>query len=148
MRSKNPRKFLTPEELAEVGAAVAQAEFQTSAELRLVIVRHCLGSLERKAARVFREFGLHKTAGRNGVLILLVTTNREFLIHGGEGIHERVGQAFWEDVRDRLAERFRNGDFAGGLCEAIRTVGGRLAEHFPRRADDRNEVPDEVGYEG
>lgn len=147
MRSSKPSEFLTPEESAQVEAAIRHAESRTSAELRLVIVRHCLGDLERKAARVFRKFGLHETAERNGVLILLVTTNREFLIHGDEGIHERVGQGFWDDIRDRMGRRFREGDFGDGLCEAIRTIGDRLAEQFPRRADDRNELPDEVGYE-
>jgi uncharacterized membrane protein len=146
-RSADPRKFLTPEEARRVTEAVAAAERRTSAEIKVMIVRHCWDDIRRKAAAVFRRSGLELTARRNCAMILLVTTNREFLIHGDRGIHEKVGQGFWDGARDAMAERFRAGDFGAGLVEGVRRIGGKLAEHFPRAADDRNEIPDGVGYE-
>jgi uncharacterized membrane protein len=146
-RSTNPKDFLTEEEARQVTEAVAEAERRTSAELKLVIARHCWASLEEKAAAIFRKQGLDRTAQRNGVLILLVTTNREFLIHGDQGIHEKVGQDFWEEVRDAMAERFRAGEIGDGLAEGIRRIGEALAGHFPWTEDDENELSDEVAYE-
>jgi uncharacterized membrane protein len=146
-RSTNPRAFLSGAESAELAESVAAAERASCAEVKVVLVRRCWGDIRRKAARVFRKLGLHRTQQRNCVMILLVLARGEFLIFGDEGIHEKVGQQFWNDVRDDLAERFREGRFGAGLCEAVRRVGEKLARHFPPRADDRNEVPDEPASE-
>ncbi|HUT37060.1 MAG TPA: TPM domain-containing protein [Planctomycetota bacterium] len=146
-RSSSPDRFLTHTERVQVEAAVAEAELRTSAEVKLVIARYCWSDIRAKAAAVFRKLGLDKTAERNAVLILLVTTNREFLIHGDEGIHQKVGQGFWDDVRGVMEEHFREGRFGEGLAEGIRRIGGKLADHFPRHAEDKNEIPDEVAFE-
>ncbi|MBM4037255.1 MAG: TPM domain-containing protein [Planctomycetes bacterium] len=146
-RSTSPDRFLTHAERVQAEAAVAEAEVRTSAEVKLVIARHCWSGIKAKAAAVFHKLGLDKTAERNAVLVLLVTTNREFLIYGDEGIHQKVGQSFWDDVRDVMAGHFREGRFGEGLAEGIRRIGGKLADHFPDRAEDKNELPDEVAFE-
>ena len=146
-RSNDPRKFLTSEETTQVDAAIEEAETTSSAELKLVIARHCWGSIKRKAAMLFHQHGLDQTEQRNCVLVLLVTTNREFVIYGDQGIHDKVGQEFWDDVRDVVVERFKGGEFGEGLASGIRRIGEKLAEHFPYHADDVDEIPDEVGFE-
>ena len=146
-RSANPKKFLSAEESARVAKAIEEAERRTSAEIKLVIVRHSWGDIKVKAARAFRKMGLDRTELRNCVLIMLVTTNREFLVYGDQGIHEKVGQGFWDDVRSLMAEKFAAGEFAKGLAGAVKRAGEKLAEYFPNRADDRNEISDEVAYE-
>jgi len=146
-RSTNPRSFLTPNQSAAVADAIAAAERRTSAEIKLILVRHCWSDICAKAEHIFRKHGLHNTKARNAVLILLVTTNREFIIYGDQGIHERVGQDFWDDVRDGMAERFRLNQFAEGLCEAVGRIGEKLAAHFPWTETDENEIPDAVDME-
>ena len=143
-RPKSAKRFLSAEEDALVTSAVAEAEKRTSAEIKLVILRHCWKDLREKAAELFTRHGLDRTAQRNCVLILLVTTNREFLICGDKGIDEKVGVGFWEDVRDSMMARFREEDFAGGLVEGVALAGEKLAEHFPCRDGDVNEISDEV----
>lgn len=147
MRSNNPRKFLSPAEKALVEQAITQAELRTSAEIKFVIARYCWSNIRDKAARVFKKFGLHRTGQRNCVLILLVTANREFYICGDRGIHEKAGQAHWDEVRDRMAEKFRQEAFAEGIAEAAGMIGQKLAQYFPRRYDDINEISDEVDYQ-
>jgi len=147
MRSKNPRKFLSPEEAAIVEQAIARAESCTSAQIKFVIARHCWGHIRDKAWRVFKELGLHKTAHRNCVLILLVTTNREFYVYGDRGIHEKVGQAHWDDVCGSMARRFKDDAFAEGLSEGIAMIGEKLAHYFPHRAGDVNEISNAVDYQ-
>jgi uncharacterized membrane protein len=146
-RSTNPDRFFSEQERASIDAAIKQAEGRTSAEIKLVVARHCWTDLKTNAAALFRKLGLDKTAERNCVLILLILTNREFLIYGDQGIHEKVGQGFWDDVRDLMANHFRNDEFSQGLCEGVAMIGEKLARHFPRRPDDKNEISDEVVYE-
>jgi len=147
MRSNDPQEFLSLDEKAIVEQAIAQAESCTSAEIKFVIARYCWSNISDKAARIFKKLGLHRTDQRNCVLILLVTANREFFIYGDCGIHERAGQAHWDDVRNRMAEKFQQDAFADGIAEAAGMIGQKLAEHFPRRHDDVNEITNEVDYQ-
>jgi uncharacterized membrane protein len=146
-RSLNPRRFLTPDESRAVERAIAEAERNTSAEVKLVVVRHCWDSIQAKAARIFTSMGLDKTRHRNCVMIMLITTNREFLVYGDAGIHEKVGQAFWDDVRSTIMNELRQGHMGDGLCAGIRKIGARLSAHFAYQADDIDEISNEVAYE-
>ena len=146
-RSTNPKKFLSEDEKQHVQNAINQAEQQTSAEIKFVIVRHCWDDIRTKAAKIFKKLNLHKTKERNCVLILLVTTNHEFLIYGDEGIHEKVGQDFWDDVRNKMQNQFQENNFVEGVSEGIQLIGEKLAAYFPRQLTDVNEISDEVAYE-
>ena len=146
-RSSNPKKFLSAEESQRLAAAIDHAENQTSGEIKVVILRHCWTDIRAKAARLFEKLNLNKTKQRNCVMIMLVLSNREFLIFGDQGIHEKVGQGFWDDVRDVMSRKFAEDKFGEGLCEGVTTIGEKLARFFPRQQNDRNEIPDEVAYE-
>jgi putative membrane protein len=95
----------------------------------------------------FREFyarGLYKTRDSNGVLIYLSSLERRVVVLGDKGIHKKMGDHHWNDVRDRIIQGIRQGQAARGICEAIGLCGKALAEHFPRLPDDTNELPDDV----
>ena len=146
-RSTNPEQFLDSSEKEIVEEAVKNAEGATSAELKLVIVRHCWGKIQEKAARIFRKNGLHRTKEKNCVMIMLVLANREFLIHGDEGIHKHVGQGFWDETRSMMLEHFKNDEFGKGLASGIESIGAKLTEFYPYTEDDTNEVSNEIAYE-
>jgi uncharacterized membrane protein len=95
----------------------------------------------------FRRLGMAGTAAKNGVLFYLATEDGRFAVFGDEGIHQQVGDPFWQELRDRMTERFRSGQFTLGLTEAVGAVGAHLAAAFPRAADDRNELPDAISWE-
>ena len=145
-RSANPRKFLSKAESERINSAIKEAERKTSGEIKVVIARHCWGKLEAKAAKIFRQLGLDKTKERTCVLILFIVTNREFLIHGDEAIHERVGQGFWEDIRDKMTAAFRQDEFGEGISEGVSLIGERLSEYFPYQRDDIDDISDEIVY--
>ena len=146
-RSSRSEKFLSADEKNQVETAIREAERTTSAEIKLVLVTHCWGSIWDKAGAIFRKRGLHRTQERNAVLILLVTSNRELLIYGDEGIHQKAGQSLWDGVKDEMLAEFKKDDFVAGLTLGIGRIGAELAEHFPPRADDVNEIPDTVVHE-
>ncbi len=87
---------------------------------------------------------MDKTAGKNGVLIYLVTREKLFAIIGDEGINKVVPADFWNEIRNTMQEHFRDDKFAEGLTEAIKRVGEKLKVYFPYQADDKNECPDEI----
>ena len=143
-RSRRPLAFLSAEDKERVQSAIAAAEGETSGEIRVVIARSVRGDALEAARRRFDRLGMHRTEERNGVLILLSVATRQFAIVGDEGVHRFVGPHGWEHIRDGMAERFRQGDFAGGLAYGAAEVGRVLQEHFPRHPGDVNELPDEV----
>ncbi len=145
-RSTNPKKFLSEAESAKINSAIKEAESKTSGEIKVVLARHCWGKMEAKAAKIFRELGLDKTKERNCVLVLFIVTNREFLIHGDQGIHEKVGQGFWDDIRDKMAAAFKQDEFGEGISEGVCLIGERLSQYFPYQRDDIDEISNEIVY--
>ncbi len=81
----------------------------------------------------FREFyasGLYKTRAANGVLIYLSGFEHRVIVLGDKGIHEKMGDPHWNDVRDRIIQGIRQGQAAKGICDAIELCGKSLAQHF------------------
>ena len=132
----------------QVVAAIREAERVTSGEIRVSVAHFFWGDVEKTAEKAFRRLGMENTADRNGVLIFLVPSRKRFVVLGDRGIHEKVGQAFWNDVSACLSSHFRRGAFTEGLVEGVRMVGDRLATHFPSAGDaDRDELPEDVDFQ-
>lgn len=148
------RRLFSEEDLDTIAAAVARAEVGTSAEIRVHLEprlprrwrRRSPDALER-AREVFARLGMHRTAERNGVLVYLALKDRRLAILGDEGIHARVGEAYWAGVRDAMVERLRDQAAREAVLTAVADLGRVLARHFPRRPDDRNELSDTVSLE-
>jgi uncharacterized membrane protein len=144
-----PRRFFSTTEADQVTAAIAQAESGTSGEIRVFIERDFEnenGDPYERAREVFAELGMHHTAERNGVLVYLALRSQGFAVVGDEELHRRVGDDYWSAVRDGLAAEFAATHFVAGLIAAIEAIGKGLARHFPPRADDVNELPDDIAY--
>ncbi|NWG12530.1 MAG: TPM domain-containing protein [Acidobacteria bacterium] len=95
----------------------------------------------------FMEFyasGLYRTRDANGVLIYLSLFERQVVVLGDRGIHEKMGDRYWDEVRDLIIGGIRSGAACKGICEAIERCGRALAQYFPRKPDDVNELPDTV----
>ena len=92
----------------------------------------------------FYSSGLYRTRESNGVEIYLSLFERRVVVIGDRGIHEKMGDQHWQHVRDLIIQGMKNGDVCGGICAAIEACGQALAQHFPHRADDTNELPDRV----
>ncbi|HKB78407.1 MAG TPA: TPM domain-containing protein [Thermoanaerobaculia bacterium] len=141
------RPLLSPAEIARVEAKIASAERLTSAEIVVVLTRSTWMGIKRRARRIFRQRGLDTTAERNAVLLLVDTRNREVLVYGDAGIDSRVGQQFWDEVRDAMIEELREGRLAAGLSTGVRLVAEKLAAVFPTRSSDVNELPNGIIFD-
>ena len=139
------RALLRRIDAPRIQQAIAAAELQTSAELRVSVSPFFWGNVDKTARRAFERLKMHETAERNGVLFFVVPSRRAFVVLGDRGIHERVGDDFWQSVVREIEPYFRAGDFTGGLIAGIATAGLALATHYPYEpTSDRNELPDDV----
>jgi uncharacterized membrane protein len=132
-----------------VRKAIAEAERQTSGEIRVSIAPFFWGSVEKAAELAFARLGMQATKDRNAILFFFVPGRRRFSVFGDVGIHAKVGPEFWANVVSAVAAHFRKGDYTAGLVEGIGTVGRELAAHFPFDPDaDVNELPDDIDLGG
>ncbi len=139
------RTFLAGLDTAAVEAAIREAEKKTTGEIRVAVLPRVRGGLEKAVRHATDRLGMTRTAGRNGVLILVEPSRRTFLVWGDTQIHARVEPGFWKEVAAAIEERFRAGDFTGGLVRGIETAGRALASHFPAPPGEReNRLPDRV----
>jgi len=100
--------------------------------------------VQEAAFMQFYASGLYRTRESNGVEIYLSMLEREVVVIGDRGIHQKMGDQHWQDVRDLIILGIRRGDARGGICAAIESCGKALAAYFPPRADDVNELSDRV----
>jgi uncharacterized membrane protein len=145
------RALFSEADLEAIGAAVAAAERETSGEIRVHLERRLPRSRSAeapdalaRATEVFTRLGMHATAERNGVLVYLAVEDRKLAIAGDAGVHARVGEEYWQRVRDGMVEHLRGGRPRDAVLHAVAEVGDILRRFFPRRPDDRDELSNQV----
>jgi uncharacterized membrane protein len=106
----------------------------------------CTGDTLERALTVFKKLGMEKTASRNGVLIYLAVKNRKFAIIGDKGINDVVSENYWDSIKSKMINHFRENQFTEGLVEAIIETGIQLKKNFPYQTDDKNELSDEISF--
>ena len=141
------RRFLGGADLAAVAATIATAEAATSAEIRVHLDARCPGEALARATLVFERLGMHRTDGRNGVLVYAAIADRKLAVIGDVEIHGRVGDAYWQEVVDGMTRHLAGERPRDGFVHAIGELGSVLSRHFPRRPDDREELSNRVSVE-
>jgi uncharacterized membrane protein len=131
----------------EIVAAIRAAERKTSGELRVFISKFDIADPVAAAQEEFNRLGMEQTRERNAVLIYLAPGPRKFAVIGDCGVHARCGDIFWQELARSMTARFRVGEFTEGIVQGITRAGELLAENFPRRPDDSNELPDRVEHD-
>ncbi len=97
-----------------------------------------------RARQLFIEQGVTETRDRSGVLVYLSEAEHRIEILADRGVHQRVGPDGWQRLVDSVVSAIQRGQAGQGVLAALDTIGVLLAEHFPRRPDDANELPDAV----
>ena len=138
--------FLAQEELDKITEATDKAELLTSGEIKVVIrcARERGLSTHKQALAEFYGHGLDKTKDQTGVLIFVLLENREIEVLGDKGINNEVPNGYWNGVVEMIRSGFKAGKGSEGICRAVAEVGRLLQEKFPRKPDDKNELPNEV----
>ena len=141
--------FLSKQDLKDIADAIAEQEKRTSGEIR-VAVRQKRSRKERSmtveqlARHEFVHLGMMKTKERTGILVFILLEAREFFILADEHINQKVGPDTWSSVAQTMAGSFAKKEYRQGLLDAVRSVADHLAQHFPVRPGDKNELPNTV----
>lgn len=137
-------EFLTATDEQEIIAAIRHSESKTSGEIRVHLEHRCNGNALLRAQELFHLLKMDNTKEENGVLLYVAVDDQSFAICGDRGINNVVPADFWESTKEKMAKRFKEGDFKSGLIEGVRCVGDKLAAFFPWQHGDSNELPDEI----
>ena len=141
------KSFFSKEDEERMVQAIRFAEKQTSGEVRLFVESHCsyIQPIDR-AKELFAELKMTATKDRNGVLLYFAMKDRQMAIWGDEGIHQKMGQGFWEKEVAKILADFKREHFVDGICNMIQAVGEALKKNFPYASDDKNELDDTIVF--
>lgn len=102
----------------------------------------------RRASRLaweqFFAQNLHLTQQRTGVLLFVSVAERYVEIIADKGINDIVKQNAWDDIVTDFAKRVKAKEIPEGFLSAIGACGELLAESFPRRKGDIDELPNRL----
>lgn len=136
---------LSPEQVQRIAAAIEAAELLTSGEVRVHLNDTCKGDALKDAEKVFKRLRMDQTADRNGILFYIALESHKFAVVGDLGIHARVGQSFWDGIRDRMVTELKEGRWLEAIELGVAEAGRALAQYFPHQGNrDRNELSNEV----
>jgi uncharacterized membrane protein len=138
-------------EVAEaIELAIASAEQRTSGEIRFAVetdlelwALRAGKSPRERALDVFGELRVWDSELGNGVLIYVLMADRDVEIVADRGAAACIRPEDWEAACKTMEEHFRAGRFKEGALAGVTAVGALLARHFPARAVERNEQPDQ-----
>lgn len=108
---------------------------------RLIHPTEIDAEVEEKALVAFIEHGLHKTRDQTGILILISLFEHRVRVLADQGINDLVPEGTWDQLVADVTAGIRDGSACEALCREIRLCGDLLAQHFPVRDDDTNELP-------
>jgi uncharacterized membrane protein len=140
------RNFFTSEQQKSIQQSIANAELNTSGEIRVHIDDKCKGDVLDAAANMFHKMKIDKTELRNGVLFYLAVSDHKFAILGDKGINEKVPTDFWDHIKDVMLSHFKKQEFTEGLSKGIEMAGEKLKTNFPLQSNDTNELTNDVSF--
>ena len=118
---------------------------------RLSIIKRFVASKDRITEAVhtlalasFSEHGLHYTRDHTGILILVSLLEHRVEVLADRGINAKVETGTWQEVVNVLTEGLKSNQACDAFCKAIVRCGEILATHFPRKADDKDELPNRL----
>jgi uncharacterized membrane protein len=136
----------TEEEQHRIQQTVADAEKNTSGEIRVCMEKTCSDNPLDRAAKYFAQLEMHKTKLRNGVLIYVATVDRKFAVIGDAGINNVVPADFWDSTKEAMLSHFKYGNLVEGIVTGITQAGEQLKKYFPHLLNDKNELPDDIAF--
>lgn len=141
------KTFFTDIQQKSIQEAIANAELNTSGEIRVHLDSKCNGDAVKAAIKVFEKLKMHKTELRNGVLFYLALEDKKFAVIGDKGINEVVPTDFWDSIKNKMANEFQKEQFTVGLCQGIEMAGDKLKTNFPYQKNDVNELTNDISFE-
>jgi putative membrane protein len=128
-----------------IAAAIGLALSHVPAIKRLLVPSQRMAeAVHIRSLAAFTAHGLHYTQAHTGILIMASLFERRVVVLADRGINDKVKAGTWDEIVATITAGLKSNNGAAAFCAAIERCGNILAEHFPRAADDRNELKDEL----
>jgi putative membrane protein len=99
---------------------------------------------QRRAKQAFFDRHVSHTRDRSGVLLLLSEQERSVVILADQGVDTLLGPEVWAGWVTEVSAGMQQRDRGAALCRVIEQIGTALAERFPPREGDVDELPNPV----
>lgn len=96
----------------------------------------------RAARAFFVDHGVHNTTGRSGLLVYISWLERRVALVADSGLAHAVAAGVLPRAEAELTAAMRGGGAA--VARALEALAPELGRAMPHRADDVNELPDDI----
>jgi putative membrane protein len=128
-----------------IGAFVGFLAGRTSVAKRLVASKdRVTEAVHTLALASFSQHGLHYTRDHTGILIIVSLLEHRVEVLADRGINTKVEAGTWQEIVHVLTTGLKSNQACDAFCKAIERCGEILATHFPRQADDKDELPNRL----
>jgi uncharacterized membrane protein len=141
-------RLLHPSEQQRIVRAIRTAELYTTGEIKVHVEARCpAADPYSRAVQLFEKLGVHRTDGKNGVLVYAAIHERRFALVADSGIVAAPDDP-WVEARQRLSVAFRRGAYGEGIVGAVQSIGEKLTKRFPSKPGvQHDEVENEISTE-
>lgn len=139
----NYKELFNDNEIKSIEESIKLIESKTTGRIKIYIGTKISGKPLNLTRKIFEKIGLKQLKNRNGILLYIAVKDKKLVIFADDGINDKVGDAFWEIVKDAMIEKFKNGQFELGVIGGVNLIGEKLIEKFPSENEEISGVIDE-----
>jgi putative membrane protein len=111
---------------------------------RLIPRDRAESAVDLRSFAAFTAHGLHHTTEHTGILILVSLLEHRVEVLADKGINEKVSPGTWDEIVQIITAGLKSAKPCDAFCAAIQRCSEILAQHFPRSADDRDELANKL----
>lgn len=100
--------------------------------------------VEERALIEFYQQSVGKTAEKTGILIFISAMEKRAVILADEGIAQKLPEGTWDQICTDLVKGIKKGEKSQSLIAAIHQCGELLSQHFPARAENSDELSNQL----
>jgi|DewCreStandDraft_4_1066084.scaffolds.fasta_scaffold02534_22 uncharacterized membrane protein YgcG len=130
------KELFNNNEIKSIEETIKLIESKTTGRIEIYIGKKISGNPLNLTRKIFKKTGLKQLKDRNGVLLYIATKDKKLVIFADDGINNKVGNTFWESVKEAMIEKFKKGQFELGIIGGVNLIGEKLIENFP--GEDKN----------
>ncbi len=146
------KRYFGADGFAQIENSIAKGESAHSAEVRFAVEASLDAyqiwaqvSPRQRAHTHFSGLRVWDTEANNGVLIYLLLGDRSVEIVVDRAAERRISPQVWASACAAMSAAFLQAEYTQGVLRALEIIQPSLVLAFPRSADDRNELSNEVG---
>jgi len=102
------------------------------------------GEVEEAAIQSFYQRKINHTVDHTGLLIYISLFERKVRVVADQGISSKVAQEIWQEIVNTIVRGILGKEHGRAIAAAVDQCADILASHFPVKADNYNELANEV----